>query len=50
MLPGDIIESGIDGDGDGQINLKTSAPDALLSGAHMLFNLGWRAANRGCKR
>jgi hypothetical protein len=43
MLPGDIIESGIDGDGDGQINLKTSAPDALLSGAHMLSNLGWRA-------
>jgi hypothetical protein len=43
MLPGDIIESGIDGDGDGQISLKTSAPDALLSGAHMLSNLGWRA-------
>jgi len=43
MLPGDIIESGIDGDGDGQINLKTSAADALLSGAHMLSNLGWRA-------
>lgn len=43
MLPGDIIESGIDGDGDGQINLKTSAPDALLSGAHMLSNLGWSA-------
>jgi len=43
MLPGDIIESGIDGDGDGQINLKTSAPDALLSGAHMLSNLGWQA-------
>ncbi len=41
MLPGDIIESGIDGDGDGLVSLKTSVPDALLSGAHMLSNLGW---------
>ena len=41
MLPGDIIENGRDGDGDGQINLKTSAPDALLSGASVLASLGW---------
>jgi len=43
MLPGDIIENGVDGDGDGHITLKTSAPDALLSGANMLRSLGWRA-------
>ena len=41
MLPGDIIENGRDGDGDGQINLKTSAPDALMSGASVLSSLGW---------
>jgi lytic murein transglycosylase len=42
MLPGDIIENGRDGDGDGQVNLKTSAPDALLSGASVLASLGWQ--------
>ncbi|MAM63725.1 lytic murein transglycosylase [Maritimibacter sp. UBA3975] len=43
MLPSDIIEAGVDGDGDGHVRLKTSAPDALLSGANMLRELGWRA-------
>ncbi|MGH1367855.1 MAG: lytic murein transglycosylase [Maritimibacter sp.] len=43
MLPGDILESGIDGDGDGRVSLKTSPADALLSGANMLRKLGWRA-------
>jgi len=43
MLPADIIENGVDGDGDGRVSLKTSAPDALLSGAKMLSGLGWRA-------
>ena len=41
MLPGDIIENGRDGDGDGQVSLKTSPPDALLSGASVLSSLGW---------
>ncbi|WP_197470922.1 lytic murein transglycosylase, partial [Sulfitobacter sp. HI0054] len=43
MLPRDILENGVDGDGDGAVSLKTSAPDALLSGAKMLQSLGWRA-------
>ena len=43
MLPRDIIENGVDGDGDGHVNLKTSAPDALMSGGKMLQSLGWRA-------
>ncbi|NVO28718.1 lytic murein transglycosylase [Donghicola sp. C2-DW-16] len=43
MLPGDILENGVDGDGDGHVRLKTSAPDALMSGARMLSSLGWRA-------
>jgi len=43
MLPGDILENGVDGDGDGHVRLKTSAPDALLSGAKMLRHFGWRA-------
>ena len=42
MLPKDIIENGVDGDGDGHVYLKTSAPDALMSGGKMLSHLGWR--------
>ena len=43
MLPEDIIENGMDGDGDGQVDLKNSPRDALLSGGKMLSSLGWRA-------
>ena len=42
MLPGDIIESGLDGDGDGKIDLKGSSADALMSGANVLSGLGWK--------
>ncbi len=42
MLPRDILENGVDGDGDGKVSLKTSAPDALMSGAKMLSHLGWQ--------
>lgn len=43
MLPRDILERGVDGDGDGHVLLKTSAADALLSGANLLAHHGWRA-------
>lgn len=43
MLPGDILENGVDGDGDGKVSLKTSPPDALNSGGNVLRALGWRA-------
>jgi len=43
MLPKDILERGVDGDGDGLILLKTSPADAILSGARMLQHHGWRA-------
>ena len=43
MLPEDILRNGVDGDDDGHVSLKTSVPDALLSGAAMLRSLGWRA-------
>lgn len=43
MLPRDIIRYGVDGDGDRQVNLKTSAPDAILTAANFIRALGWRA-------
>jgi hypothetical protein len=42
-LPSDIINHAVDGDGDGQITLKTSQADAIMSGASMLAAKGWRA-------
>ncbi|MCB2109501.1 MAG: lytic murein transglycosylase [Defluviimonas sp.] len=42
MLPEDILRNGVDGDGDGHVNLKGSAADALMSGAKMLAGMGWR--------
>jgi len=42
MLPADVLLNGVDGDGDGRVDLKASASDALLSGARMLLHLGWR--------
>jgi len=42
MLPEDILVNGVDGDGDGRVDLKGSEADALFSGASMLRHLGWR--------
>ena len=43
MLPKDILENGVDADGDGKINLQSSTSDALFSAAKMLKSLGWQA-------
>ena len=43
MLPADILENGVDADGNGTVDLKTSPRDALTSGGKMLQHLGWRA-------
>lgn len=43
MLPKDIVAYGIDGDGDGHVNVKKSSPDAILTAARFIQSLGWRA-------
>lgn len=43
MLPDDILHKGVDGDGDGHVSLKTSAPDAIMTAARLVHDLGWRA-------
>lgn len=42
-LPREIIRQGMDGDGDGIVDLKGSSADALMTGANVLSSLGWRA-------
>lgn len=42
MLPRDILTLGIDGDGDGHVEVRGSMPDAVLSGAALLAHHGWR--------
>ncbi len=41
-LPREIVRQGMDGDGDGVVDLKGSSPDALMTGANVLSSLGWR--------
>ncbi|WP_117192483.1 lytic murein transglycosylase [Rhizobium terrae] len=43
MLPEDIIAYGVDGDGDGHVNVKSSSPDAILTAAKFIKSLGFRA-------
>ncbi|MHB0953912.1 MAG: lytic murein transglycosylase [Allorhizobium sp.] len=42
MLPKDIVAFGVDGDGDGHVNVKKSSPDAILTAARFIQNLGFR--------
>jgi len=42
ILPSDYLEKGRDGDGDGVIDLRGSAPDVILTTANFLHSLGWR--------
>ncbi len=42
MLPTDILTLGVDDDGDGRVDPRTSMPDAVLSGAALLRHHGWQ--------
>ena len=41
MLPKDIMEFGIDGNKDGQISLKETPEDAILTAANLINHMGW---------
>jgi len=43
MLPSDILSKGVDGDGDGHVDVRRSAPDAILTTARKIQSRGWRA-------
>jgi lytic murein transglycosylase len=41
-LPKDYLEKGVDGDGDGVVDLRHSAPDVIMTTANFVRQLGWR--------
>jgi lytic murein transglycosylase len=43
ILPKDYLEKGVDGDGDGLVDLRGSPPDVILTTANFLKSLGWKA-------
>ncbi|MBO6716863.1 MAG: lytic murein transglycosylase [Rhizobiaceae bacterium] len=43
MLPSDILTKGIDGDGDGRVDVKNSVPDVILTTANKIKARGWIA-------
>lgn len=42
ILPRDYLEKGVDGDGDGVVDLRGSAPDVIMTTANFVKQLGWR--------
>lgn len=42
LLPKDYLERGLDGDGNGKVDLRNSVADAVMTAARMLSELGWQ--------
>ena len=42
MLPSDILTRGVDGDGDGQVDMRGSVPDVVMTTAAKIRSRGWR--------
>jgi lytic murein transglycosylase len=42
MLPSDILTKGVDGDGDGKVDMRGSAPDVIMTTAAKIRSRGWR--------
>jgi lytic murein transglycosylase len=42
ILPTDYLARGVDGDGDGVVDLRGSAPDAILTTANKVLHRGWK--------
>jgi len=43
LLPSDYLSSGVDFDGDGRVDLKSSVPDVLATTGKFIASLGWQA-------
>ncbi|MBZ9675851.1 lytic murein transglycosylase [Mesorhizobium sp. ES1-1] len=42
ILPSDYLAHGVDGDGDGKIDLRGSAPDVIMTTASKIQSRGWK--------
>ncbi|ESY68483.1 MULTISPECIES: lytic murein transglycosylase [Mesorhizobium] len=42
ILPSDYLTRGVDGDGDGKIDLRGSAPDVIMTTANKVLSRGWK--------
>ncbi len=43
ILPSDYLARGVDGDGDGLVDLRNDAPDVIMTTANKLKSRGWKA-------
>ncbi|RUX42223.1 lytic murein transglycosylase, partial [Mesorhizobium sp. M7A.F.Ca.CA.002.09.1.1] len=42
ILPSDYLARGVDGDGDGKIDLRGSVPDVIMTTANKVLSRGWK--------
>ncbi|QKC96205.1 lytic murein transglycosylase [Mesorhizobium sp. NZP2298] len=42
VLPSDYLARGVDGDGDGKIDLRGSVPDVIMTTANKVLSRGWK--------
>lgn len=42
MLPSDVLTKGVDGDGDGHVDVRNSKPDVIMTTAAKIKSRGWR--------
>ncbi len=42
ILPSDYLARGVDGDGDGVVDLRGSAPDVIMTTANKVLSRGWK--------
>ncbi|TKB22852.1 MAG: lytic murein transglycosylase [Mesorhizobium sp.] len=42
ILPTDYLARGVDGDGDGEVDLRNSAPDVIMTTADKILSRGWK--------
>lgn len=42
ILPSDYLLRGVDGDGDGKVDLRGSAPDVIMTTGNKLLSRGWK--------
>ena len=42
ILPSDYLTHGVDGDGDGKVDLRKSVPDVIMTTANKVLSRGWK--------